>query len=151
MITTTQRCCIGDPSQLIAVATTQRVCVMRDSEISSQNTMQAFVYNAIATGSNFAPISFELRDGRTGQSITLTGSTVAVTVRDEQTGELILDSAEGAINSINPAIAEFYFADVDVAKITIESTWLVEWKITAANTRVFRNPVPCRLPVRLKL
>jgi hypothetical protein len=109
---------------------------------------KAFQYNAITTGSNFAPITLELRDGRTGEVLVLDGATVTVTVRDELTRETIVQDGAGAVNATNPALVEFYFAAPDVAKITAVGTWLVEWKITAANGRVYRNPEPCRLPVR---
>jgi hypothetical protein len=113
--------------------------------------MAAFSYNAITTDSNFAPISLELRDGRTGQSVNLTGATISVTVRDELTLETIVEDSAGSVNTANPAIVEFYFALQDVAKITRPSTWLVEWKVIAANARVYRTPEPMRLPVRPKL
>jgi hypothetical protein len=110
-----------------------------------------FQYNTITTGSNFAPLSLSLKDGRTGEALALTGATVTVTVKDELTGEVIVQDGAGAVNATNPALVEFYFDAPSVAKIAVVSTWLVQWKITAVGGRVYRNPEPCRLPVRPSL
>jgi hypothetical protein len=110
-----------------------------------------FVYPAISTGSNYAPLAFEIRDGATGRPVDLTGATVSVTVRDELTMEVIVQDSAGSVSSTNPHVAQYVFDPADVAKILVEGTWLVEWRITFPNTRVFRLPVPYRLPVRPKL
>lgn len=105
----------------------------------------------ITTGSNFAPLSLLLKDGVTGLPVNLTGATVSVVVKDEQTGMTIVAAGAGSVNGANPTLVEFYFADVDVAKITRVATWLVEWTIVAANGRTYRTPEPLRLPVRPRL
>jgi hypothetical protein len=55
------------------------------------------------------------------------------------------------VNVDNPYIIEFFFGALDVAKIVDDSTWLVEWRVAAANGRVYRITPPCRLPVFRKL
>lgn len=111
----------------------------------------AFSYNTITTGSNFAPLSLLVKDGITGLPVNFTGATVTVVVKDEQTGETIVAAGSGAVNSANPTLVEFYFADEDVAKITRVTTWQVEWTIEAASGRTYVTPEPIRLPVRPRL
>jgi hypothetical protein len=110
-----------------------------------------FVYPAISTGSNYAPLAFEIRDGSTGRPVDLTGATVTVTVRDELTMEPIVEDSPGSVSGSNQYVAQYVFDPADVAKILVEGTWLVEWRIAFPNERVFRLPVPYRLPVRPKL
>lgn len=110
-----------------------------------------FVYDAIATDSNLGTLSLELLDKRTGIGVDLTGSSVAVTLVDETTGEVIVTAGAGSVNAVNPAIVDYVISAPNAAKIVADSTWLVEWKVTAASGRVFRIAEPCRLPVRRKL
>lgn len=111
---------------------------------------QPFEYGAITTDSNYAPLRCQLRD-TSGSPVLATGSTVAVTVKDELTGETIVQDSAGTVSVSNPYEIEYLFASNTVALITRVTTWLVEWKITAVDSRVYRSPVPCRLPVRPKL
>ena len=114
-------------------------------------TAKPFQYNAIASGSNFAPVTLELRDGRTSEPVNLTGASVAVRVVNQQTGEVIVEAGVGSVNTTNPAWVEYYFTAPEVAKIQRAGTWLVQWTVTAANGRVYKNPIPCLLPVEQSL
>ena len=114
-------------------------------------TTKPFQYNALASGSNFAPVTLELRDGRTSEAVNLTGAAVTVRVVDQQTGEVIVEAGVGSVNTLNPAWVEYYFTAPEVAKIERPSTWLVQWTVTAANGRVYKNPLPCLLPVEPSL
>jgi hypothetical protein len=114
-------------------------------------TAKPFQYNAITSDSNFAPISLELRDGRTSEPLNLSGAAVAVRVVDQQTGEVVVEAGVGSVNTTNPAWVEYYFAAPEVAKIERKGMWLVQWTVTAANGRVYKNPIPCLLPVEQSL
>lgn len=108
-------------------------------------------YAPISTGSNLAKIALEYRDAETGLRVDLTDATVTVTVKDERTGETVIASGAGVVNTLDTSLVEYTFSDVDVAKITYETTWLVEWMIVADGGGTFRSPEPHRLPVRPKL
>lgn len=108
-------------------------------------------YAPISTGSNLDVISFEIRDPVTGIREDLTGATVTVTIKDEHTREAIVASGAGTVNSLITSRVQYVLADADVAKITYETTWLVEWKVVAIGGRTFRSPEPIRLPVRPRL
>lgn len=111
---------------------------------------KAFEYNPISTDSNYAPLLLELRDAF-GSPVNLVGAEFSVVIKDEQTGLTIVQDGEAAVSTGNPYLVEYQFAEEVVAAIDRETTWLVEWKITAASGHVHRIPVPCRLPVRPKL
>lgn len=109
--------------------------------------MSARQYAAITTGSNLTPLTHEVRD-RFGTAIDFTGATITVLVKDELTGETIVAAGAGAVSAY-PRQVEFSFADVDVAKITYATTWLVEWTIVLAG-KTYRS-AQYKLPVRPKL
>lgn len=108
-------------------------------------------YAPISTGSTLDAISFDVRDPVTGIREDMTGATVTVLLKDEHTREVIVAAGAGTVNTLITSRVQYVLADVDVAKITYETTWLVEWKIVAIGGRTFRSPEPIRLPVRPKL
>lgn len=107
-------------------------------------------YAPISTGSNLDVISYEHRNPVTGIKEVLTGATVTVLIKDERTLETIVAAGSGTVNSLNTSRVDYVLADADVAKITYETTWLVEWKIVLTG-KTFRSPETIRLPVRPKL
>lgn len=107
-------------------------------------------YAPISTGSNLEVISFELRDPVTGIREDLTDATVTVLIKDERTQETIVTAGVGSVNSLITSRVEYVLADADVAKITYETIWLVEWTI-ALDGKTFRSPEPIRLPVHPRL
>lgn len=111
---------------------------------------KAFEYNPISTDSNYAPLLLELRDAY-GDLVNVAEATFSVVIKDEQTGATLVQAGEAFVNTDNPYLIEYLLDDDTVALITHETTWLVEWTVTAANGRVYRMPSPCRLPVRPKL
>lgn len=106
-------------------------------------------YAPISANSNLVPITFELRDQRTGVRMDLTGATVTVNVKDEHTQEVIVASGSGTVDTLNTALVSYSFADGEVAKITYETTWLVEWTIVLSS-KTYRSEA-IRLPVRPRL
>jgi len=105
------------------------------------------IYPLRTTGSNLEPITFELRDQRTGTRMDLTGATVTVKVTDEHTQEVIVAGGSGAVDTANTALVSYSFSDAEVAKITYETTWLVEWTIVLSG-KTYRSE-QIRLPVQL--
>lgn len=107
-------------------------------------------YAPISTGSNLDVISFDVRDPVTGIRENLTGATVTVLIKDEHTRETIVAAGAGTVNSLITSRIQYVLANVDVAKITYETTWLVEWTVVLSG-KTFRSPEPIRLPVRPRL
>lgn len=105
-------------------------------------------YNTVITGSNYAPLTLDLRDARTGLAIDLTGASVTITIRDETTGEAIVTDGTAEPNTVNPYWIEFFFTQQQTEKITAPSVWIGEWTLTAGNGRKHLVPVVCRIPVR---
>ena len=109
-----------------------------------------FVYPPMTADSNYAPLSFEMRDGATGKPVDMTGAQVSVTVRAEDTHDVIVQDSPGSVSTSNPYVIEYVFAPEDAAKILVDGWWLVEWRVVMPNTRVLVSPV-YRLPVRARL
>lgn len=108
-------------------------------------------YAPISTGSNLSVLSYDVRDPVTGIREDLSDATVTVLIKDEHTREVIVAAGVGSVNSLITSRIEYLLADVDVAKITYETTWLVEWTVVTEDDRTWRSPEPIRLPVRPKL
>ena len=109
-----------------------------------------FVYPPLTADSNYAPIAFEVRDGFTSRPVDMTGAQVSVTIKTEDTHDVIVQDSPGSVSTSNPYVVQYTFADTDVAKILVDGWWLVEWRVVMPNTRVLVSPV-YRLPVRARL
>ena len=103
-------------------------------------------YAPIVAGSTYVPLTIELRDGRTGQYLDLTGATVTITVIDERTNEVIVESGEAAPNETNPYWIEYFFTEPQAAKITAPTTWMAQWTLTIGD-RKHIVPTICRVAV----
>jgi len=109
-------------------------------------TNQLLTYRAIVTDSNLEPITLDVRRG--GAPVDLTIFTGTITIRDERSAALIAENLPVALNANGRA--EYYFTAEQVALITKDSVWLVEWKIVAPDGKAHRL-YKARLPVRVKL
>lgn len=109
---------------------------------------RAFQYSEIVAGSNMAPLTLELRDGRTRKPLDLLGAEITITIIDETTGNVIVEAGEAAQSSTNPYWVEYFLTDQDAAKITAPSTWLAQWTLTAGNGSKHLVPTVCRIPVK---
>jgi len=101
----------------------------------------------MVAGSTYAPLPIDLRDAATGLALDLTGATVTITIIDQATGQIIVEDGEGEQNEDNPYLVEFFFTDDQANKITVASTWLAQWTLTAANGRKHLVPIIGRIPV----
>lgn len=108
--------------------------------------VRVFQYSEIVAGSNYAPLTLELRSAATGYSIDLTGATVTLTLVDETSNEVIVQDGSATQNADNPYWVEYYLSDETVAKITAPSAWLAQWTVTAGNGR--KHKAIGRVPVR---
>lgn len=109
---------------------------------------KAHHYAPIVRGSNYAPLTIELRDARTSRHLDLTGAEVTITILDETTGDVIVEAGEAVANETFPYWIEYHLTDLEAAKITKPSTWIAQWSLTAGNGRKWFAPIICRIPVR---
>lgn len=105
-------------------------------------------YQPIVAGSRLRALPIILRDAITGEYLDMTGATVTITIIDETTNETVVADGAAEQNASNPYLIEYHLKPQEVAKITRQSTWLMEWTITDGAGRTHHHPTLCRATVR---
>lgn len=104
-------------------------------------------YRPVTTDSNLEPLTIELT--RDGQLVPLDGASGSITIKDQRTGNVLVDAEPVQIT--DPGKASYVLPRALVQKIAREGTWLVEWYIETSSGDLAWRSEPIELPVRAKV
>lgn len=93
----------------------------------------AYTYPARMAGSNFEPIALEVR--KEGVLLPTLGVLVTVYVKDQATGEVIVDNASAVTTEGVDGLFQYYFSLRQISCVCRTTTWLIQWTIAIGNYR----------------
>lgn len=105
-----------------------------------------FTYPTKVKGSNFEPIGIRVRVD--GQLLATTGVVVTCSVKDADSGVVIVTDGVAMADTNRPGVWRYWFTAPQVDAIEGFATWHIEWSIQTGGQYVWRSAEPDVLPVR---